>query len=113
MDRIFNQKTIRQTLVNGLIKSNPSNTDIPMWTVEDFDQPSPGTQRCIETCNNHPSGFPRGYQGIQHKNPLEEFRGMSIEEIDAKVNPQYQPEKVQIIDPHDLALESNDPNRPF
>ena len=114
MDRIFNYKTIRQTLVNGLIKPNPSNTNIPMWTVEDFDQLSPGTQSCIDTCNNHPKGFPRGYQGIQYINPLEEFRGLSIEEIDAKINPQYySEEKVQVIDPHDLALESNDPNRPF
>jgi hypothetical protein len=92
-----------------------------MWTVEDFDTPSLGAQYNINSANNHPKSFPRGYQGIQHQNPLEDFRGMTIEEIDAKINPQFQPEVVQASpDPKDFDLNSNntltsdaDPNRPF
>ncbi len=119
LQRAFNRTTIRQTLVDGLIKPNPTNPSIPMWTVEHFDKPSPGTQYNIDCANNHPKAFPQGFQGILHENPLEEFRGLSIAEIDAKVNPQFQPEKVQVIDPHDLVVEqtnqtkNNDPNRPF
>ena len=120
MELLFNRTTIRNTLVNGLIKPNPANPDIPMWTVEDFDKPSPGTQYNIDCANNHPKSFPRGYQGIQHKNPLEDFRGMTLEQIDAKINPQFQPEEVQAgPDPKDFQTTpnetfiTNDPNRPF
>jgi hypothetical protein len=43
-----------------------------------------------------------GWKGLRHRNPLEEFRGMTKEEIDAKINPQFQPEEVQVIDPKDF-----------
>ena len=120
MERIFNRASIRKTLSEGLIKPNPANSSIPMWTVEDFDSPSPGTQYNMSCADNHPKSFPRGYQGIEHKNPLEDFRGMTLEQIDAKINPQFQPEAVQAApDPKDFqttsnnTLISNDPNRPF
>ena len=103
MQPLFNRNSILKTLKEGLIKPNPANPDIPMWTVEDFDNESPGTKYIRECWESKPALYGLGYPGKRHENPLEEFRGMTKEEIDAKINPQFQPEEVQASpDPKDF-----------
>ncbi len=99
MKPLFDNAFIRQTLIAGLSKPNPANPDIPMWTLEDLDKPSPGWQYCVNGANNHPKSFPRGYIGIEHKNLAR------TEQITESV--EFAPAA------HDFPTPSNDPNRPF
>lgn len=100
MESLFNKASIYKTLRAGLIKPNPANPSIPMWTVEDFDTESPGTEYNRKTWEGKPALYGVGWR-YRHENPLEEFRGMTVEEIDAKINPKF-PEEVQVIDPKDF-----------
>ena len=43
MEPLIKKSSMTKLLKEGLIKPNPANPDIPMWTVEDFDNESPGT----------------------------------------------------------------------
>jgi hypothetical protein len=99
MKTIFDPASVRRTLIAGLKKPNPANPDVPMWTLEDLDEPSPGFLYCMNGANNHPKSFPKGYIGIQHRNLA---RDSTIRE-----SVEFAP------DAHDFPTASNDPNRPF
>ena len=69
MEPLFNNlRSITLRLKKGLHTPNPANPDVPMWTLEDLDEPSPGFKYNIEQANKHLDIFPRGYQGVRHKN---------------------------------------------
>ena len=89
MEPAFERSTIIRLLKGGLVKPNPANPEVPMWTLEDFDQLSPGVAEQIATANNHPTSFPNGYIGVQFKNLAREHLPVG--------------EAVEIIDPKDLA----------
>lgn len=74
-------------LKKGLRSPNPSNPDRMMWTLQDLDKPSPGFQYNVDIANSSLQSFPRGYQGVRHRNLARE------NEIK---------EQVEIIDPRDL-----------
>ena len=102
MEPLFSKGSILKTLKEGLIKPNPANPSIPMWTVEDFDKESPGAKYARECWESKPALYGIRYPGRRHENPLEEFRGMTQDEIREKLHPQFQPEEVQVIDPKDF-----------
>ena len=89
MEPAFERSTIIRLLKGGLVRPNPANPDVPMWTLEDLDQLSPGVSEQIATANNHPTSFPNGYIGVQFKNLAREHLPVG--------------EAVEIIDPKDLA----------
>ena len=68
MERITNINSVIQTLKKGLLKRNPANPNFPMWTLKDLDKKSQGWQRVEDECNDKRSLYPRGYQGIKHRN---------------------------------------------
>ncbi len=88
MEPAFERSTIIRLLKDGLIKPNPANPEVPMWTPKDLDQLSPGVAEQIATANNHPTSFPNGYIGVQFKNLAREHFPVG--------------EAVEIIDPKDL-----------
>ena len=89
MEPLYNKASIIRLLKRGLTSPNPSNPEKPLWTLQDLEQPSPGFQRCMDDANSNLAIFPRGYQGVRHKN-------LAREETPPT-------ESVQIIDPKDLA----------
>ena len=89
MEPIFERSTIIRLLKGGLVNPNPANPDVPMWTLQELDQLSPGVSEQIATANNHPTSFPNGYIGVQFKNLAREHLPVG--------------EAVEIIDPKDLA----------
>tara|TARA_Y100000401_G_C8228191_1_gene176770 strand:- start:18 stop:338 length:321 start_codon:yes stop_codon:yes gene_type:complete len=103
MEKAFNSAASRRILVNGLTKPNPANPNVPMWTVEDFDEEPAGVKRAREEWEKHPACYKAGILWNRvYKNPLEEFRGLSVQEIKEKLAPKPFEEKVEIIDPKDL-----------
>ena len=103
MEPLFNKSSIYKTLREGLIKPNPANPERTMWTVEDFDKESPGAKYARECWESKPALYGIRYPGKRHENPLEEFRGMTQDEIREKITPKPFEEKVEVIDPKDLA----------
>ena len=102
MKRAFNAAASLRIIREGLIKPNPANPSIPMWTVEDFDEPTPHTKYNEQHAKENPSIY-GPWKGVTHVNPVEEFRGMSLAEIDEKLHPQFTPEEVQASpDPKDF-----------
>ena len=89
MQPAFERSTIIRLLKGGLVRPNPTNPDVPMWTLQELDQLSPGVSEQIATANNHPTSFPNGYIGVQFKNLAREQLPVG--------------EAVEIIDPKDLA----------
>ena len=87
MERLTNLSSVILTLKKGLLKKNPTNPNFPMWTLTDLDKKSQGWQRVEDECNSEKSLFPKGYQGVNHRNLARENL---IEE------------KVQINDPRDF-----------
>ena len=86
MERLTNINSVIRTLKEGLNKPNPANPDRKMWTLTDLDKKTSGCQYVEDCCNNAKSLFPRGFQGVKHRNL-------------ARIN---QPEeRVEIIDPKD------------
>ena len=96
MKPLFDNASIRRTLIAGLTKPNPANPKRPMWTLEDLDQPSPGW---IKNQKVDLRSFPKGYVGIEHKNLARSERATESVEFAPAA--------------HDFATPSNDPNRPF
>jgi len=89
MEPLYNRASIIKLLKRGLTTPNPSNPSKPMWTLEDLDKISPGSQRNIDDANANLAIFPRGYQGVRFSNLAREATPPS--------------ESVEIIDPKDLA----------
>ena len=88
MEPLYNSVCLIRLLKKGLQTPNPSNPDIPMWALEDLDKPSSGWQDVVDTCNSNLAYYPRGYQGIRHKNLARKNTPVG--------------EKVEVIDPKDL-----------
>tara|TARA_R100001594_G_scaffold91507_1_gene125752 strand:+ start:684 stop:1013 length:330 start_codon:yes stop_codon:yes gene_type:complete len=108
MEKAFDSAATRKILVNGLLKPNPANESIPMWTVEHFDQEPEGVRYARETWEKHPACRKAGIMWSRvHKNPLDEFRGLTQDEIREKIIPQPFEEKVEVIDPKDLPTTTN------
>ena len=55
MQRAFDSAAAMKLLSEGLLKANPSNPDIPMWTVEDFDEEPRGLRYSRQTWEKHPA----------------------------------------------------------
>ena len=103
MEKAFNPAAARRILIDGLLKPNPANPDIPMWTVEDFDTEPIGVKHARETWEKHPACYKAGMMWTRiYKNPLEEFRGLTQDQIREKLAPPPFEEKVEVIDPKDL-----------
>ena len=86
MERLTDLSSVIRTLKAGLHKPNPANPDRKMWTLTDLDKKTDGWQTVEDDCNSSKSFFPKGYQGVKHRNL-------------ARIN---QPEeRVEIIDPKD------------
>ena len=103
MEQAFNSAAARKLLVDGLLKPNPANPNIPMWTVEDFDTEPNGFADARRIWEKHPACTKAGMIWNRiYTNPLEEFRGLTQEEIREKITPKPFEEKVEIIDPKDL-----------
>ena len=88
MDRLTNITSVIKTLKAGLLKTNPANPELKMWTLSDLDKKSSGWQEVEDDCNNAKSRFPKGYQGVEHRN---------------LARTDYIEEKVEIIDPKDFS----------
>ena len=103
MKQAFDYAASLKNLKQGLIKPNPDNPNKTMWTVEDFDIPSPGYQYQREQWEKF-SDYYGKWPVKPHVNPLEEFRGLNVSEIEERITQQsyVQPEEVQVIDPKDL-----------
>ena len=81
MESLFsNLRSVTLRLKKGLHTPNPANPKVPMWTLEDLDEISPGSQRNIDLANKHLDIFPRGYQGVRHKNLARESPPPEIKE---------------------------------
>ena len=103
MQRAFDSAAALKLLSEGLLKANPSNPDVPMWTVEDFDEEPKGERYARETWEKHPACQKAGMPWRRvYRNPLESFRGLTQEEIRAKLKPNALEEKVEVIDPKDF-----------
>ena len=100
MKRAFDAASTQKLIREGLIKPNPANPSIPMWTVEDFDEPTPGYKYNRRHADANPSIY-GPWKGIEHVNPLEEFRGMTLTEIAERLHPHHE-QKVEVIDPKDF-----------
>ena len=91
MEPLFNNlRSITLRLKKGLHTPNPANPDVPMWTLEDLDEPSPGFKYNIEQANKHLDIHPMGYQGVKFKNLARENPPPEITE------------SVEVIDPKDF-----------
>ena len=44
MEKAFDTAAAIKLLSEGLLKDNPANPDVPMWTVEDFDEEPRGVR---------------------------------------------------------------------
>jgi hypothetical protein len=103
MERAFDSAAALKLLSEGLLKANPSNPDVPMWTVEDFDEEPKGLRYSRETWEEHPACQKAGMPWKRvYRNPLESFRGLTQEEIREKLKPNALEEKVEVIDPKDF-----------
>jgi len=81
MEPLFNNlRSITLRLKKGLHSPNPANPKVPMWTLEDLDEIAEGSKRNIEQANKHLDIFPRGYQGVRHKNLARESPPPEIKE---------------------------------
>jgi hypothetical protein len=81
MEPLFsNLRSITLRLKKGLHSPNPANPKVPMWTLEDLDEIAEGSKRNIEQANKHLDIFPRGYQGVRHKNLARESPPPEIKE---------------------------------
>ena len=86
MERLADLGSIIRTLKAGLKKSNPANPDRKMWLLTDLDKKTDGWQTVEDDCNSSKSLFPKGYQGVKHRNLA---RTQRVEE------------RVEVIDPKD------------
>jgi len=103
MQRAFDSAAALKLLSEGLLKANPSNPDVPMWTVEDFDEEPKGERYSRRIWEKHPACQKAGMPWRRvYRNPLESFRGLTQEEIRAKLKPNALEEKVEVIDPKDF-----------
>ena len=68
MERLVDIGSLVRTLKAGLHKPNPANPDRKMWTLTDLDKKTDGWQTVEDDCNNAKSRFPKGYQGVKHRN---------------------------------------------
>ena len=103
MQRAFDSAAAMKLLSEGLLKANPSNPDVPMRTVEDFDEEPKGLRYSRQTWEKHPACQKAGMPWRRvYRNPLESFRGLTQEEIRAKLKPNALEEKVEVIDPKDF-----------
>ena len=68
MERLVDIGSLVRTLKAGLHKTNPANPDRKMWTLTDLDKKTDGWQTVEDDCNNAKSRFPKGYQGVKHRN---------------------------------------------
>ena len=105
MEKAFDTAAAMKLLSEGLLKANPANPDVPMWTVEDFDKESRGERYSRETWEKHPLFTRTGRKGKwskPYKNPLESFRGLTQDQIREKLKPKPIEEKVEVIDPKDF-----------
>ena len=68
MKKAFDPSAARKILRDGLKKKNPSNPDLPMWTLEDLDKKSPGWRYVEDIANGNNKLYPMGYAGIKHRN---------------------------------------------
>jgi len=86
MKPLMDNPSLIRRLKKGLRTPNPSNPKRMMWTLEELDQPSPGFADNRDTANANLQSFPRGYQGVRHKNLAREneIRGEEVEIIDPK-----------------------------
>ena len=90
MERAFDTAAAMKLLSEGLLKENPSNPNVPMWTVEDFDQEPRGLRHSRETWEKHPLYKRVGKKCLWSKpyeNPLEAFRGLTQSQIREKLKP--------------------------
>ena len=90
MESLFNNRSLILRLKKGLNSPNPANPNVPMWTLEDLDEPSPGFKYNIEQANKHLDIFHNGYQGVRHKNLAREHLAPEIKE------------SIEVIDPKDF-----------
>ena len=90
MESLFNNRSLILRLKKGLNSPNPANPNVPMWTLEDLDEPSPGFKYNIEQANKHLDIFHNGYQGVRHKNLAREHLAPEIKE------------SVEVVDPKDF-----------
>ena len=88
MERLVDLGSLVRTLKAGLHKPNPANPDRKMWTLSDLDKKSNGWQEVEDECNANKRIFPKGYQGVEHRN---------------LARTDYIGEKVEIIDPKDFS----------
>ena len=105
MEKAFDTAAAMNLLAEGLLKANPANPDVPMWTVEDFDKESRGERYARESWENHPLFKRAGLKSKwskPYKNPLESFRGLTQDQIREKLKPKPIEEKVEVIDPKDF-----------
>ena len=93
MKPLIDNTSIIRILKKGLVTQRPGAPEgVMMWPLDDLDKPSPGWKHCQKVDR---SSFPRGYQGIEHRNLA---RDAPHEEA-VEFGP----------DPHDLP----NPNAPF
>ena len=90
MESLFNNRSLILRLKKGLTTPNPANPDVPMWTLEDLDEPSSGFKANVEAANKNLAVFPRGYQGVRHQNLAR-----------ADLAPEIK-ESVEVVDPKDF-----------
>ena len=109
MEQAFNAAAAMKLLSEGLLKDNPANPDVPMWTVEDFDEEPRGVRYARECWEKHPACQKAGIKWPRvYKNPLEEFRGLTKDEIREKLKPKpIEEPEIEIISPKDLPTETN------
>ena len=90
MESLFNNRSLILRLKKGLKSPNPANPDVPMWTLEELDEPSEGSRYNIEQANKHLDIFPNGYQGVKFKN-------LARQDIAPEIK-----ESVEVVDPKDF-----------
>ena len=83
MKPAFDNDAIRLTLKRAVENGH--------FTLEQLDQPSAGFQACARVDRAH---FPKGYEGIQHRNllrdgqgPSQPHRGVSQDVLDSEAEP--------------------------
>jgi len=90
MESLFNNRSLILRLKKGLKSPNPANPNVPMWTLEDLDEPSEGSRYNIEQANKHLDIHPMGYQGVKFKN-------LARQDIAPEIK-----ESVEVVDPKDF-----------
>ena len=88
MERLVDLGSLVRTLKAGLQKPNPANLDCKMWMLTDLDKKTDGWQTVEDDCINAKSRFPKGYQGVKHRNLA---RSNEPEERVEVVNPKDYP----------------------